>query len=450
MREMKITVEPFGFVSLLEAECTKELNEHGQMTLKGIIPQGKEEEYQKQAGQETWVSVKLTDETGEERVFFGGIMTEMEIENENQISILSMTVKSGSYLLDLVPHIRSFQKKSFTYTEILEGCLAKDGGKFIIMPENRDEPAGRFLMQYGETDWQFVKRLAGYAKTAVMPEYGAAGKKLYFGYREREKKPEITAESWRLIRCGEGARRAAYEIVSRDVYGLGDFVLFRNKIWVIGKVESRLEGHELKHTYSLYTKEGARQPEGNNPAIAGVSLKANVTDVEKARVKVRIQADENKDKAGYRWFDYATVYSTPDGVGWYCMPEIGDEVRLTFPDSEEGEAYVSSCVHLESEGRENPDEKSWKNRQGKEILFTPDALILRDNKGTSIEMKDGEGIVMKSARKIILQAAGDIRMDSQSGGIRIAASDKVSVSQGGASIEMDNTIRIGGGKIYMN
>ena len=137
------------------------------------------------------------------------------------------------------------------------------------------------------------------------------------------------------------------------------------------KAASSLKGQELEHVYTLLAKKDGLAGIQCNGRIQGMSLKANVADIAGTKVQIGIQGDENKDRSGYRWFDFATVYSSPDGTGWYCMPEIGDEVRVAFPDGEEGNAYVSSCVHLEADGRTNPEEKSWKNKQGKEILFTP-------------------------------------------------------------------------------
>ena len=103
----------------------------------------------------------------------------------------------------------------------------------------------------------------------------------------------------------------------------------------------------------------------------GCSLKAKVTGVKEDRVQVRLMGDERGNQYITLWHPYATVYSTPDGTGWYCMPEIGDEVRLTIPGKEEKEAYVTSSVHLDTnnEERKNPEEKLLKTKYQKEIRF---------------------------------------------------------------------------------
>ena len=63
-------------------------------------------------------------------------------------------------------------------------------------------------------------------------------------------------------------------------------------------------------------------------------------------VKINLEIDGNQDEGTARWFPYSTVYSSPDGTGWYCMPEVGDAIRLYFPDNEEKNAYAISSVNL--------------------------------------------------------------------------------------------------------
>ncbi len=122
-----------------------------------------------------------------------------------------------------------------------------------------------------------------------------------------------------------------------------------------------------------------------------------------------------------------------------------------MPDCIEEHAYVASSIHLGAAGgRTNPDEKSWKNRQNKEILFTPGAIILTNNNGLTLELSDQEGIKAISNKNIMLKADGDIRITSQDAGINIAAQTAVSMQQGAAKVEIKDDINISGGKIYMN
>lgn len=464
MRAVKLEVKPFSFISLLELECSRELNRHGVIRITGIIGQENSREYINMASWETWVTVYAVSENDVMKNFFSGILTGLWIKKEGQVNILTIEVKTGSFLLDIKAHTRSFQDSGLKYPQVINTCLKAEGGSCYISDEN-DKPIGDFLLQYRESDWQFIKRLASYAGTALIPADDATEKKLCFGYRETAMAGQLEADSYRMEQNYEEYEKkkaagfadlrqadlVSYVVESREIYSLGETVQFEGVKLVINKINSRLEEQELYHEYHLSTKEGVRLLPIYNNNLAGVSLNARVTAVEKTVVKVQIGEDENKPECGSRWLDYATVYSTPDGAGWYCMPEVGDMVRLVIPDCIEGHAYAAGSIHLSAAGgRSNPDRKSWKNPQNKEILFTPDAIILRNNNGISLELSDKDGVKVTSNKDIIVRADGNIQIRSQNAGINMAAESAILMQQGVAKVEISNDINISGGKIYMN
>ena len=77
MRAVKLEVRPFSFISYLELECTKELNQHSVIRITGIIGQENSREYRNMALQETWVSIDAISENGNMKHFFVGILTEL-------------------------------------------------------------------------------------------------------------------------------------------------------------------------------------------------------------------------------------------------------------------------------------------------------------------------------------------------------------------------------------
>lgn len=463
MRAERLLVEPFTFLSYLKLECAKELNEHGTLQITGIIDQEKEQEYIKMARKETWVKVKAISESEEEQSFFEGILTGLWIKKENQLSILTIEIKTGSFLLDIESHTRSFQDLGFRYIDVIHTCMEAAEALFILL-DRENETTKQFLMQYKETDWEFIKRLSSYMGVVLIPEDNIAGKKVHFDYRTENELKELQSDSYQMEqdykfyerRKATGkdleiADAIGYIVRTREILMLGEIIQFKKKKFVIGKVTSWLEGHELYHEYHLITRTRGLISPIYNSKLAGISLKAKVIDVDKTMVQVQIQEDENKENCKSCWFDYATVYSTPDGTGWYCMPEIGDEVRLVIPDQQESHAYVASSVHIGTTGeRSNPNEKSWKNRQNKEIMFTPGSIILRNNNGLLIELSDQEGIKIISNKNIIIQSDGNIQMKSQKSGINMSAKSSILMQQGVAKIQMNDAINISGGKIYMN
>jgi len=462
-RAVKLFVEPFDFISYLDWKCVCKFNEHGTLRVRGLISHENMQVYYQEVVkiQETWICAKALTETDEEIDLFRGVLTGLDFQTENELCTLTIEAKTGSYLLDQAHHMRSYQSDTLTYSDVLTACLESENGKFIMF-DRQDELVDGLLIQYKETDWTFSKRLAANLGTVIWPDSYTDGRHFYIGLNQKknESMQEITTDSFRLhesavdttINENRWKESFSWQIQSRDIYKLGEFVQFQGQRLVVGEVESSLVGSEISHQYSLYRPKAdvAIQRFFNN-AIKGVSLRSTVVYVKRDQVQVQIHEDENKELCGVRWFDYATVYSTPDGTGWYCMPEIGDEVRLLFPNVDERNAYVVSSVHLDAErGRENPDEKSWKNKQQKEILFTPDRLLLRNNDGLLVELSDAEGVRIISNKAITIQSDDNIEITSENAHVQMYADNHIALQQQSTSIHMKDEIRIGGGKIYMN
>lgn len=462
MRAVRIIVEPFEFISFTKLECVKELNQHGIMTITGFISHNKEKDSMALAAREAWICVKAVSETGEEKIFFRGVLTGLKMKKEAKGSVLTIEVRTGSFLLDIEKHTRSFQNAGFCYNDVVSACVKPAGGDAIML-EKGDEPTKRFLMQYNETDWEFLRRLASYAGVVIRPEDVTPGKKIYLGYSGKRILGNLETDSYQAEQnfgtgrsesdgsFGAAVSETEYEIETREIYGLGDEVFFQNHKLIVGRIESCLIGEELCHKYRLIHEANGKIPIMYNNHLRGVALKAKVLSVETTMVQVKFEEDENQEYCGTHWFDYATVYSTPDGAGWYCMPEIGDEVRVVFPDNQEGHAYVASSVHVGAAGcRMNPDEKSWKNKQNKEIRFTPDSITMTNNNGLMLQLSDKEGIKIYSNKDIILKSDKDVRIRSQNAGVYMTAESEMLFRQGAAKIQMEDAIWIEGGKIYMN
>lgn len=456
LRANHLKIEPFQFLDFLQWESLQTFNEHGYLRMTGLIAEENRTVYEEMATKETWVCAKTWDEAGSEFVLFQGVLTQLSIQSQHQFHTMTIEIKTGTFLLDQVSHTRTFQLDSTAYESVIETCLSSVKGDFI-MREKRAEKIGQFTVQYRESDWAFIKRLAKRLGVVIFPETRTRGKRFLVGLNPNEKAEEISVDTYILSRSLHdphsliNEKLGTYQIQTRDVYELGQAVQFQGKRLIVCQIESRLEQSELIHYYTLGSIQSTYEMKPAHDAIKGVAMKASITQVSKDRVQISIHEDENRSQSGARWFDYATVYSTPDGTGWYAMPELGDEVRVLFPDTDESGAYVSSSVHLETKGgRTNPAHKSWKNKQRKEILFTPDTLTLTNNNGLSIELSDQRGITIHSNRGIFLQSDGQIQLDSQKAGITVSGERNLTLQQGAAQIHMQDAIDISGGKINMN
>ena len=321
--------------------------------------------------------------------------------------------------------------------------------KGCIMGKGKGENIGGFLCQYQETDWQFARRLASRCHTVLYPNYIGNGVKFYFGMPCGRNRGEVNPTEYYLKQTDQ----IVYGIKVRDIFDVGDSVFFQGqKLYVVSRYTEWKQG-ELIHTYELMQSELEAPEIIHNDDLTGVSLKATVTKVDGTDVMVSFLDDENKSASGSRSFSYATVYSSPDGTGWYCMPEVDDIVRIYFPSNNENEAYAFHSVHTkstDSNERVNPDYKSFMNKQGKEILLKPDSILITNNDGMSLELSDEEGISIISDKKIILQSQEAIEITSVNDRVDIVAPRQISMTQGDTQMVLADKLTMRGAKIRLD
>lgn len=450
MREQKILAEPFEFLDILRCESEIHANDHGYMIIRGHIKADKEEEYINLLLQECWASVKACDENGKSADLFSGIVTESNIEVENGLKTLTLLLKTGSYLTDLTEHTRTFQNKEMPYDSVMEKVMESypSGGR--IMCVGNGKSIERFLCQYQETDWEFAKRMASYCNAFLMPNYIGKGEKIYFGLPEGVYRGNVYSTEYRINQTSDGI---SYTIKLRDIFDIGDIVTFLGIKFQVMSRRTILEAGELYHIYELNESGVLKSEPLYCHKLIGVSLSATVTDVETTYVQISIKEDENRASCGSKWFPFATVYSSSDGTGWYCMPETGDCVRVYFPSDREDDAYVLHSTHMttqNSEERINPDYKSFMNKQGKEILLKPDSIVLTNNAGMSLEISDEEGISIVSDKKIMIQSKEAVEITSVNDRVDIIAPDRISLNQGKTKMVLSDRLTMRGAKIRLD
>lgn len=462
MREERLIVKPFEDFRLLEYHAFQEMNHHARAELTGSIPYVKKEEYIKAVRHKLWVQVIALSE-GVESLIFYGLIEKFEVEVRDMTCRVKINLCSGTRLMDEKIHIRSFQDISSTYRKLLETCSRNYENSAFIMTEGKDRCIEHWIMQYNETDWEFLKRLAAMNHTALFADCLTGGVKYHFGIPNRRTEDKTLyseytmryemKEYWHKKSCGLAIRTedmASYIWESRDVYKLGDRSIVDGKEQYIWKIESRLKGNELYHTYFMKSRVALQVPLFWNDKIKGCSLLGKVTKVKNEKVQMVFYDDENQEKSGEYWFSFSTVYSSADGSGWYCMPEIGDRVRLYFPASQESKAYVASAYHEEGSSlRQHPERKFWRNKDGKEIQLSPERIVLTNNDGTYIELSDNDGIEIVSEGSVTIKAKENLHIRSQESSIELSAPKQIYLKQGNTEMNLGGNVSMQGAKIRL-
>jgi len=195
----------------------------------------------------------IADNTGNstEKIFLNGVIKELQI-NETTAGALTVeiTAISKSVLLDRIPRYRSFQDPTLTYSAIAEeinGNYGTNNGKIVNVGEDMKE-VPRMTIQYNETDWEYLKRLASYTGQPVM----AYSDKVFVGFFKN-----MPAQTPNLKYSQFGKRtkeeRTYFKITGTEVYPVATPIKL--------KTRNRVSGEEVENDY--YVLENKIYNEGN-------------------------------------------------------------------------------------------------------------------------------------------------------------------------------------------
>ena len=170
-----------------------------------------------------------------EKLFFSGVLYSIALEGKEEGKVILKAV-SYSFLLDIKRRRRSFQRNNMYYSDLLKEILLPYHGDFIILDKKGEKKTVKVpIVQYEETDWQLINRLASCYGSLVFPAAIWEHPQVYLGISENGRK--IEEESvWQLKKqIGDYLRFhkyssvsehlfLEYEIKSRKLFQIGDWV----------------------------------------------------------------------------------------------------------------------------------------------------------------------------------------------------------------------------------
>jgi len=458
MRENTIKITPFEFINILDLQIEKQVNEHITARIVGTISPDNEDRYVESAASSRNMVIAAQDNNGAEKILFSGLVNDVSIQYVNELRTLVVSAISYSYLMDIKKITRTYQNRKMTY-EAVTDIMAKDNSDFaFLQPQYGSNAIGSMFVQYEETNWQFAKRIASRLNTCIVSDYMLDMPYVSIGMPSRDSESSIYPVEYSIkkdvseyldlkahkVRDMTERNAMYYEVKSREIFELCDMVMFKDRQLYVYSISSRLDGAVILHTYTLKEKEGFCFKEFFNEKIIGASLYGTVRAIENDVVQVNIDNDVRQSK--YKWFLYSTVYSSPDGTGWYFMPEEGDTIRLHFPTEHENDSYVISSVHQQHANRSDPDIKHITTKYGKTVVFRPDSIYISNGAGSSIELNDKNGIRVNTSKEINISAAKNINVHGSSKVI-VQGDKGVTVLQNGSQIHIDENIDLASGHV---
>ncbi|MBE1555943.1 contractile injection system protein, VgrG/Pvc8 family [Sporosarcina limicola] len=464
-----LQVVPYKLMSLQELTLTKKMNDHARLYFTGIVPEDVKDDYVKMTESNTVVEINQLDEQGNPLPLFKGIVLTIEVKTVRDVYYIEVEAASHTYHLDVKRNNRSFQNKEMTYATLFQQVGAAYPGIDIIDEASKGAALGNFTMQYRETDWQFLKRMASRFNTGLVPATTFDKPKFHFGVSEGSYKGKLEDYHYitrkkiadYLIYTKNGNQGIEendfiyYEVETNHVLEIGDCVSFKEEsLFVCEGLTSMKEGL-LKHLYTLSSKEGMNQRETYNESVIGLSVEGKVIEVAKDHVKIHLNIDETQDKGEAHWFLYSTVYTAEGHSGWYCMPEIDDYVHVYFPTDKEEDGIASSSIRKNLDSSEtnkldDPTIKYFRNAFGKELMMSPTEIVITAKDGDIyIRLNEENGIEIFSKKEIKIISDADISVNSGKK-ILMSAAEEISLTCKESKIIMDGSVKIFGKEVKAN
>ena len=444
MDKLDLRIEPVELSPILTCEIGEKVNQHARATVSGFV-KGEDHVLLSQLYHKEF-TIRLGLEDGSERYLFRGIAEEAEIREEGGVKRLTVKAASHTAKLDIEKNLRVFQDTEKTCQMVTDYIISRYKEKIgvIYEPKARETVRQELIVQYRETDWAFLKRLAAKLGLVLVADHHNAYPCFYFGLPDRDWIDLGDHLDYEVSYPGHRKEDAGYEVQYGELLDLCAKVRFLGRRLRIYQKRILLSGGALTCSYTLRREEGFRQEPYENEGLIGCSLTGKVRSVEHDVVRIGMDCEDIRG-SNSKAYPYATVYSSPDGTGWYCMPEERDTVRLYFPDADADDAYVASAVHLGvvDDKRRDPEKKSIRTIHDKEVRFTPDQICITNHKGMWILLDDEKGIQIKSKKQIALTATDGISLTS-GGPILVEGEDGIILKEKENSLLIRDGIRQNG------
>lgn len=417
----------------------EEINHHTVLFLKGIYKENEKDEHILRLYEGSKVEVK---ENG--RPIFCGLLHRIQMYSQGQVSLFELYAYSYSFQMDIEKKRRSFQCLEDTYEQIAEKIMsAYVNGNVHYAAENKQLP--HMLLQYEETDWEFLIRLAshqaGYLcinSSASYPDIKVTAGNEIPGKLLQSENYEIRKDIGKnLPFAGEDV---TYIVESTERISAGSAVTFRKKELIVRKSETIVRKEEICCRLYLTHFMNIRTIKLENKELYGLRLEAIVKEVKRNQLKVHFLIDQEFSGQGYPYIDYAGGVNNELG---YCMPQPGDRTVVSFSGPEETGIVTDMVRNKENPVilADSPKEKYFCNEKQKGMYLRPSEFMLSDGmSNTKIYLTENGRALLSAPGSIAVKSNGNLILGDQGPKrISIQAGSSVSFKTGTSSIKLNQT-----------
>lgn len=460
--ETYLHINPFHVRALYNFQLHKLPGRHVICSLQALLTQEDGENDQKQVNAETEITVSLADGTK----LFQGVLISAEFIDGSDGIVVQVSAASHTCLLDEKRVSRSYQDINMTYQDIISKHKESYPDLDCIYSLEKDAAIGQFTLQYRETDWTFINRMASRLHIPVIAEAVSDKITYYFGVPKGKKisieenilkknyqieyAPEILRH-WNENETESVSEKAvveySFQIELDDSVALGDRLSFDGKSLLVKRSETYSQGGVLTHQIICAEEDGFFTQKRYNPLIAGLNLKGRVSKAVEDKLEMHIYEVDDKAPEKPYPFVYMTMYAAEGNGGWYFMPEPEDTVFIHFPTEDEKDAVAEGSIRTAEEKEDqvqNPEIKYIRTADGQEIKLTKDDItISTKEKGLYIRISEKDGIEISSHKAISIKSEKEIQMSAKSK-LEIQAKEELKLVGKSCEITMGATMEVKG------
>lgn len=463
-----IILEGLENLSIQKLVVCQEINQHATLEVLAIIKEDDEEEYRKRITLSDTVKVL----TKNSKLIYSGLIINTKINKIQDLNYLHLTGMSHTYLMSIEPKSRSFQNIAMTYTDVINIVASQYQGGSCMDKVSGGATINRPIIQYREDDFSYIKRLASHFNSFLIPNLTGNGPRFYFGCPEIDK-GEIIARNQTVHKDFSRYLElkpfipnimqldfTVFEVETDEIYDLGDKVTFNGIDCYISKTRYQYDKNVIRNIVYLSQKRGMSQLYIPNNNIKGSSIYGKVIAVARDNVRIHLEIDETQDAATAYWYPYESIYASGGEVGFYCMPEIGDDIKLYHPDENELRASVTDAVkpHNPTENPErlnpqhpmaNPNVKFLRTPFGKELRLRPNGVDIISRAGSVFMSLDDNGTLQINGNsRVALTAVNDIEIKAKN--INFEALEQIEITAQGSKVDIQGDVKIEGNEINTN
>ena len=164
----EVKIMPFQEATVLYFSLNQKVNEHTVLEFRLLLPEEKKDSYIERITAEEKIALVVKKDEKEDKIFYGKTLY-MEIETGANVYELRGKAVSYTKDIDIKIKSRSFQNKDETYAKLAKGIVGeyqKADFEDNIFLSNK---TGKFILQYQESDWEFLKRMASRYNAPLIP-----------------------------------------------------------------------------------------------------------------------------------------------------------------------------------------------------------------------------------------------------------------------------------------